>query len=162
MTGAPPRLADLALHIAGGNVLLTADACRLLARCLDRLEVHERRAAAGGARLGPVAGHLRSVLAEAGRQAFTSLDGHADVRNEDPGSLWHQSEDPGSWVAGDADEMGSADAARILGCSTRHVRRLADEGRLSRTRRVGRALLISATSVEELRLERARKRDPHA
>jgi excisionase family DNA binding protein len=162
MTGAPPRLADLALHIAGGNVLLTAEACRLLARCLDRLEVHERRAAAGGARLGPATSQLRAVLADAGRQAVTSLEGHADVRHPDPWAALDQSEDPGGWVAGDADEMGSAEAARILGCSTRHVRRLADEGRLNPTRRVGRALLISTTSVEELRLERTRKRDPHA
>lgn len=81
------------------------------------------------------------VLCEAAADVVARAQrGRSDVREEaDPTESTH---------GRNRDEVTTAQAADLLGCSPRHVRRLVDDGHLGRTRKVKSQHRIALTAVQ--------------
>ncbi len=137
----------LAVILDGGNIILTPSACALLARCLDRLESHERRTV--GARLGRTTSLLRTTLRDAGRAAMSD-PGPADVRDRQD-APWSK---PHDHAGTDEVLVNTKTAAERLGVSERHVRRLIADDQLGRPLRAGTVLFVTASAVDDLRITR--------
>lgn len=106
----------------------------LVVRLIDDFARRHRYAS-----LPPHVQKLREVAADVAAHVHR---GPADVRSEAVSSTWA------------ADEITTKEAARLLGCTDKHVRRLAVDGRLGRTRVVAGRRLVSAAHVAAYIAER--------
>lgn len=120
--------AGLAVAICSDRALIGPEAARLLLRLIAATERLGHR---DGIALSPQLAAVRDVL----RVVAASAGGHEDVRaTADLTPL-------------ESEEIALGRAARLLGRSTRHTRRLAASGVLGPTRRVGQSWLVSKTEV---------------
>ncbi len=125
-------------HLAGGWVQLAPADVPVLARAFrwavrtaqERDRITARRAVLA----------LRAVLDEAEQAALVSAGGPADVRDEP---------EPPPWPL---DEIGTEEAARMIGVSERQVRRLARREELGRL--VGQTWRLDRAEVAALALRR--------
>lgn len=125
---------DLVTQLPGGFLLCSPTANGLIARAFDGLSRAEHMPLTGAAQ------RIRDAAADAVRHAQA---GHADVRDEpDPARSCHD------------DEIGTVEAAELLGCSDRHVRRLAEDGLLGQVRKLHGRILISAAEVRAFQEDR--------
>lgn len=128
----------IAAAISSDRAVLSPPACRLLVRLLDYYVNREVGT------LPPALVHVRSVLELVGSSGVDDTTcGHADVRKE-PASAWSTH-----------DEIGTEQAAALLGCSREHANRLARSGALGPTRKVGNRRTVQRTHVDAYSSTRA-------
>lgn len=125
MTSAPWNGRSLAIAISEDRVVLSPVGCRFVLSLLERYSRSE------GIGLSPALLHLHQVLVPVANHS----SGHADVRSA-----------PARTVLAD-DEIGTDEAAELLGCSREHVGRLARAGVLGPTRVVGGRRVVSRNEV---------------
>lgn len=134
MTREPlPGRGPLPFALAGPILLLSPADAGLVVAALDRVARVDRIP------LSPRAAALRAAAADVAVQA---VRGPADVRRSPPEAPWPK------------DEIGTKEAGDVIGCSDKHVRRLAQEGRLGRTRVVRGRRLVSRAEVQAYADER--------
>lgn len=116
----------IAQSICAGVLAVYPAGARLIVNALDRYAKVER------IRLSPQAQELRD---KALRTALHAESGHPDVPSGGGATGWP------------ADQIGTQEAAKLIGCSARHVRRLAADGRLGSAPVHRGRLLLSRAEV---------------
>ncbi len=127
------------LRLGGGQVLLRGPAVQIVSQLAD-LGARQWFAVGGGSTPALVRRLLDELAAEASEYVRPGV--RADVREKRPGA---------SSEVMDTQQLTSAQAAEHLGCSQRHVRRIAPS---LGGRRVGAAWTFDAAEVAAYRLER--------
>lgn len=122
----PPAWDGLSLRLADDRLVLGPVGARLVAQLIDSYAAAHRYAT-----LPP---HIQRLHADAAAVA-EHVSGPADVRK------------PVAPPACATDEIGTKEAAELMGCTDKHVRRLAADGRLGRTRVAAGRRLVSNAEV---------------
>lgn len=114
-----------AVAIAPDRMLLGPEAALIVARALDRIR------SADGVPLSPAVAHVRRVALSV---AACARSGHGDVpKRPDPS-------ESGAWIS-------TTEAARRLGFTARHVRRLAHQGAFGSVHTSGKNLRVQEAEV---------------